>query len=59
MLTPKESKQIADAFDLLESYGIFCVVPGWYDLSDSEDAVEFANDPDSYYERRNPDFNRS
>lgn len=58
MLTPEESKKITDAFNLLERHGIFCSVPGWFDLSDAEDAVAFANNPEDFYNRRNPDYSR-
>lgn len=58
MLTPQEAKKISAAFALLESHGIHMCVPGWFDLSDGDDAVEFVKDPDSFYEKRNIDYSR-
>jgi len=53
-----KAKKITEAFNLLESNGIYMSVPGWFELSDAEDAVEFVSDNFTFYERRNPDFSR-
>lgn len=56
MLTPQEVKKLSAAFDLLESHGIHMVVPGWFDLSDADELIEYINDPIRFNEVRNPDF---
>lgn len=54
-----ERSKIIHAFELLNSYGIFMSVPGWFELSDGDEAVEFIEDMDGFYEARNPDHNRT
>jgi hypothetical protein len=52
MIQKKTEQKIKDAYKLLTKYGIFCIVPGWYDLDTAEDAVLFAKDRDRFYEIR-------
>lgn len=42
--------KVAAAFKLLQKYGIHCCVPGWYDISTAEEAVQFADNPEAFYE---------
>ena len=55
MIDKQTEKKVGNAFLLLKKYGIYCFVPGCFDITSAEHAALFAKDKAAFYRIVDPD----